>query len=164
MASQQAKPMPASLQLFGGTIAGLVATIPMTIFMLIMHRILPKWQRYALPPEEITKEMAERVEVRQYMDKQQLLGASLVSHFGYGATMGTLYATLTRRIALPPAFKGILFGLIIWAFGYLGWLPLAGFSEAATREPMRRNVLMIAAHIIWGSATGLLADVLRHWM
>lgn len=164
MASQQAQQTPASLQLFAGTIAGLVATIPMTIFMLIMHRILPAWQRYALPPEEITKEMAERADVRQYMDKQQLLGASLASHFGYGATMGTLYSTLTRKIALPPVFKGILFGLVIWALGYLGWLPLAGFSEAATEEPLRRNALMIAAHIIWGSATGQLADVLRRWV
>lgn len=163
MASQQAKRTSISLQLLPGTIAGLVGTIPMSIFMLVMHRILPAWQRYALPPKEITKEMAERADIRQYMDKQQLLGASLVSHFGYGATMGTLYAALTRRIALPPVFKGIMFGLVIWAFSYLGWLPLAGFSEAATEEPMRRNVLMVVAHIIWGSATGLVSDVLQHW-
>jgi len=39
MASQQVQQMPASLQLFAGTIAGLVATMPVTIFILIMHRI-----------------------------------------------------------------------------------------------------------------------------
>ncbi len=161
MTQQQGHPRRPNGPFLSGTIAGLIATIPMTIFMLIMHRILPSWQRYAVPPEKLTKEIAERANVRQHMNKPQLLGASLVSHFGYGATMGTLYTTLTRKIALPPIYKGTLFGLIVWAASYLGWLPVAGFSVAAPEEPARRNILMIVSHIIWGATTGLLSDQFR---
>src|SRR5947208_2337804 len=84
-----------------GTIAGLVATIPMTLSMLLLQRILPKQHRYALPPERITKELARRVGVKQHLNKRQRLGATLISHFGYGASMGALYTPFAPRIPLP---------------------------------------------------------------
>jgi hypothetical protein len=42
-------------------LAGMIATFPMTMFMLLMGRFLPKWQHYNLPPEAITDELAERI-------------------------------------------------------------------------------------------------------
>jgi hypothetical protein len=36
------------------------------------------------------------------------------------------------------------------------------FSAASTAEPLRRNILMIAAHMVWGSVTALVADFLEH--
>jgi uncharacterized membrane protein YagU involved in acid resistance len=132
----------------------------MTIFMLITQRFLPKGQRYALPPEIIIQDLTQRAHIRQHMNKVQILGATLVSHFGYGAVMGTLYSMLVRKIALPAAVKGALFGLGVWAASYLGLLPLLGMAEAGQKEPGRRNLLMIAAHVIWGSAMGAAVDVL----
>ena len=52
-----------NFSLFLGAIAGFLGTIPMTIFMLAMHRFLPKWQRYALPPQKITEELADRADL-----------------------------------------------------------------------------------------------------
>ena len=53
------------LRLVGtGALAGVIATVPMTLFMLLMHRLLPKWQQYALPPERITTRLAKRGTVR----------------------------------------------------------------------------------------------------
>jgi putative membrane protein len=147
-----------------GTIAGFVATIPMTLVLLIIHRLLPGWQRYALPPEEVTKELAERSDIRKHLDKPGLVGSSVITHFGYGAAMGAIYSTLTRQIALPPVLKGTLFGLVIWATSYLGWMPLANISVAAPEEPIRRNMMMIIAHIVWGSVTGLISDRLERSM
>ncbi|HEV2653990.1 MAG TPA: DUF1440 domain-containing protein, partial [Ktedonobacteraceae bacterium] len=83
--------------------------------------------------------------------------SSIVSHFGYGAAMGALYTTLTRQLRLQPVLKGTLFGLVIWAASYLGWMPLANMPVAATREPLRRNLMMILAHVVWGSVTGAIA-------
>src|SRR5581483_3021185 len=57
-----------------GAIGGTIGTVPMTLFMLAMHRLLPRWQRYALPPEEITHEAAEKAHVREHMTKEQVLG------------------------------------------------------------------------------------------
>ncbi len=146
---------------FAGMIAGCVATVPMTLFLLGAHRFLPRWQRYALPPEEVTKELAQRVHLERYLDKPRLLASSLVFHFGYGATMGGLYGPLSELIRLPAFLKGALFGIAIWAASYLGWMPLARISVEAPHEPLQRNLMMIIAHIIWGSVTGILAKRLH---
>src|SRR5450759_4677118 len=84
------------LPLVEGSLAGLIATVPMTTFMLAVQRILPQWQQYALPPEKLTDEFAKRVGLRKHMDKQQLLIASFVSHLGFGVAAGAMYGPLTR--------------------------------------------------------------------
>ena len=139
-----------------GAGAGSVGTVPMTLFMLGAHRLLPGWQKYALPPEKITQEAAERADIE--LNKPQLLGASLVAHLGYGASMGSLYNTFAKRVKLPAIVKGAVFGIVVWGASYLGWLPSASFSEAASDEPMKRNLLMIGAHIIWGMTTAVVTD------
>jgi putative membrane protein len=143
-----------------GATAGFLGTIPMTIFMLAMHRFLPKWQQYALPPQEITDELADRANLKKHMDKKERLGAALASHFGYGATMGAIYSLISKRIPLPYLLKGMLFGLVVWVASYLGLLPSLRISQSADEEPVRRNLLMIAAHIVWGSTTGIVAALL----
>jgi hypothetical protein len=36
-------------------------------------------------------------------------------------------------------------------------------SESGQREPVRRNLMMIAAHVVWGGTMGVVAEVLmRH--
>ena len=144
-----------------GAAAGAIATIPMTLFMLLMQRLLPKWQQYALPPERITSELAERVGLEKHMNKRERVGAALVAHFGYGANMGALYTPFARKVTLHSTLKGAIFGLIVWAGSYLGLLPTMKMSEAATKESLRRNVLMIAAHLIWGTALGITQDFLE---
>ena len=143
-----------------GATAGFIATIPMTVFMLSTQRFLPKGQRYDLPPEILTKELTERAHVRQHMNKAQILAATTVSHFGYGTMMGLLYSVVGRRLPLTSSVKGILFGIGIWAASYQALLPLLGFSESSGKETTRRNLMMIAAHAVWGAGTGLVTEVL----
>jgi uncharacterized membrane protein YagU involved in acid resistance len=145
-----------------GALAGFLATIPMTIFMLITQPFLPKGQRYDLPPEIITKELAHRMHVRHHMSKAQILATTLVSHFGYGATMGVLYSPLGQRTSSTAPVQGSLFGLFVWAASYLGLLPLLGMSESGHNEPKHRNLMMIAAHLIWGAALGGATAVLKN--
>jgi uncharacterized membrane protein YagU involved in acid resistance len=151
-----------SLSWLRGALAGFIATAPMTVFMLATQQFLPKGQQYDLPPELITKELAHRAHVRWHMSKTQILIATLLSHFGYGAAMGALYSPLDKKVPLPPVVKGVVFGVVVWAGSYLGLLPLVGISESAHREPMRRNLMMVAAHLVWGSAMGLVTGLLTY--
>ena len=143
-----------------GAIAGFVGTLPMTLFMLSTQRFLPKGQRYDLPPEIITKDITERVHIRQHMNKAQMLAATTASHFGYGTGMGMLYGILARRLPFNSALKGILFSLVIWAVSYQMVLPVIGIKESAQSETTRRNLMMIGAHIVWGASTGVATDLL----
>src|SRR2546421_1413250 len=106
-----------------GTLAGIIATLPMTMFMLLMQRILPEWQQFALPPERITTELATRANVAQQMDKPQRIGTALVSHFGYGGNIGPLFVPLPPHGALPPSAKGAIFRLLGWGGNHFGLLP-----------------------------------------
>ena len=87
-------------------LAGFIATIPMTLFMLGTQRFLPKGQQYELPPELLTKELARRAHFKSHLNKKQIVAVSLVSHFGYGTSIGSLYCFLEKRPNFPAPVKG----------------------------------------------------------
>ena len=144
--------------LLAGALAGSIATLPMTAAMQVMHRRLPRQERYPLPPSEIAAQVTEEVGLRKHLDEPRHVAVTLLSHFGYGAAAGAVYAPLANKIPFPPVLEGIAFGLVVWAASYLGWLPAMGILRPATEHPARRNALMVAAHLVWGSVTGVLVD------
>lgn len=143
-----------------GALAGLAATVPMTLTMAFLHRLLPAERRRPLPPREITTNVAEKAEVEEYLDDEgKIQGATLIAHFGYGAAMGALYAPLVSAPAAEAASsgitRGIAYGLAVWAGSYLGLLPATSIFPSATEQPATRNALMITAHLVWGGALGV---------
>lgn len=154
------KPAARSLPAWAaGALAGLLATGPMTLVMLALHRWLPRSEQYPLPPRLITENLAERSGVEPIIASEGgKRAATWLAHFGYGASVGSLYPLTTGRLKLPAVLRGVLFGSMVWAGSYLGFLPAFNILPPATRVPIRRNVLMIAAHLVWGAA---IAGVVR---
>jgi putative membrane protein len=149
-------------QLIAGSVAGLAATVPMSIAMAAMHRQLPPHERYALPPREVTVGTAERLGAEELTDEEpEREAVTWVSHLGYGAATGAMYGALAERVPVPALASGVLWGLIVWSGSYLGWLPAAGIRASATRQPPRREALMIAAHVVFGAFLGLTYGALR---
>ena len=147
-----------------GVLAGLGATVPMTVAMVAMHRQLPKRQRHSLPPRKITMAAAGKVGARQHLNESQRTSLTLIAHFGYGATVGGIFGLLAPREPSKSVPAGIAYGLLVWAGSYLGLLPALRLHRPATREPTERNALMIAAHIIWGAAAGAAVPLLRRML
>ena len=147
--------------LLAGSLAGAVATLPMTVAMEAMFRRLPWMQKHPLPPRTITVRLAERVGIAQQLDETDRRAASLAAHFGYGAAMGGVYGAVHEQIPLPLGVRGAAFGLAVWAASYQGWLPAAGILPAATHQPSERNNLMIAAHVVWGVSLDVLLAMMR---
>ncbi len=146
------------VSLVKGALAGTIATVPMTAFMLLMMRALPRWQHYNLPPEKLTDELAKRAGIKQHMNKPQKVAVALVAHFGYGAAMGMLYTLFMQKGTLRPfpfLLKGNVFGLMVWGASYLGLLPAMNMPSTAPKETPHRNLLMIGAHLVWGTVMGL---------
>ena len=141
-------------KLLKGAAAGFIATAPMSITMLVGWRLLPKREKYHLPPRLITEEISERVGVQDDLTENQLIGFTIFSHFGYGALFGSLYAASSERLPLHSSLKGALAGLAVWIGSYLGWLPAMGILRPATQHPWRRNLMMIVAHLVWGVTLG----------
>lgn len=122
-----------------GAIAGFCATMAMTVAMRALDQQLNLKDQYPLPPREITQDLL-------HSGDRQAAPLTLLAHFGFGALAGALYGTLPRKV------PGVLFGPVVWGASYLGWVPLTGILKPATRHPAGRNLLMIAAHFVWGAS------------
>jgi xanthosine utilization system XapX-like protein len=142
------------LRLLKGALAGCIATGPMTVAMLLMHRFLPGEQRYALPPALITRRLTGGKGPFARLGSHENKALTYLMHFGFGTTFGAVYALVPRQFPLPPVLRGVLFALGVWAGSYLGWIPAAQILPPATKHPVERNALMIIAHVIWGAAVG----------
>ncbi|MCG6116147.1 MAG: DUF1440 domain-containing protein [Mesorhizobium sp.] len=116
------------------------ATMAMTIGMRLLFKGLAGQERYPLPPRELTEGILPA-------PKKALPALTLLAHFGYGAVAGALFTWLPHSLRNGPVY-----GAAVWAVSYLGWIPASKVLHPATRHPMRRNLLMIAVHLIWGLA------------
>ena len=89
------------------------------------------------------------------MTQDARFATTMILHFGYGSVIGALYIPFARLAPGLRPLNGMVFGLLVWAGSYLGWLPMTGLISPATRHPADRNRLMIAAHLAWGQVIAL---------
>lgn len=141
-----------------GALAGAIATGPMTVAMVAMHRALPPKEQYPLPPSLITRELEEKAGVVDDIDRKEHRKLTFVNHFGYGALCGALFASMSTQ---PSVAKGVAFGLGVWSTSYFVLLPALRLVRPPTKAPPRRNALMIAAHVVWGAALAMALTRLR---
>jgi uncharacterized membrane protein YagU involved in acid resistance len=148
--------------IISGAVAGLAATVPMTAAMAAMHHMLPAEEQYPLPPRLITENALEAVELDNTLPEESEREMTMVNHFAYGTAMGAIYASGLQALnAKPSVANGVAFGLGVWAGSYQALLPLAGLFPPAHKQPAARNALMIAAHIVWGAALGIVLEKLE---
>jgi uncharacterized membrane protein YagU involved in acid resistance len=148
------------LRLLVGALGGLSATGPMTIGMILLHRLLPSRHRYSLPPREITVHLAEKAGVHRELNPDARAALTLINHFGYGAMAAAIYSVGEARIPFGALVKGPVFGAVVWLVSYFGLLPSAGILESATKQPFSRNALMLAVHLLWGLFLGVFVEIL----
>jgi uncharacterized membrane protein YagU involved in acid resistance len=147
-----------------GAISGFIATLPMTVLMEAVHRRMLRGEHgSSLPPREITGELARRTGADRFLDERGQFALALGAHFAYGAVMGAPYLPLTRPVRVRPLLRGGLYGLALWTASYLGWLPAMQMRGAAGRESAGRNLLMIVAHLLWGTTMAAAAAALREY-
>jgi uncharacterized membrane protein YagU involved in acid resistance len=134
-----------------GALAGIAGTFAMTAAARAMHRRLPTAERYPLPPREIVEGGLPAVSKRS-LEEHGRQTATLAAHFGYGAATGALYALVGPRRGILP---GAAYGVLVWTVSYFGIMPGLRILRPAHEHPLRRNALMIAAHLVWGSTMAL---------
>jgi uncharacterized membrane protein YagU involved in acid resistance len=144
-----------------GAIAGLVATVPMTVLMLAGKHRLSWRSQDPLPPRQITRQVLRTADAHDNLSSGQETAVTTVNHFAYGAAAGSLYGRLcSPTTAVQGAATGAAYGLAVWTGSYLGLLPALGLYRSATEDTGERNALMVAAHLVWGSSLGMVAYAL----
>ena len=51
---------------------------------------------------------------------------------------------------------GMAYGVAIWGISYMGWVPALGIMPPADRDRRDRQAVMLAGHLIYGTALALL--------
>jgi hypothetical protein len=133
-----------------GAFAGFVASFPMTAVMFAVQPVLPRSSQIRPEPRIITDKLLQRANLYQATDEHGRKFAALASHFAYGAGCGAVCAAVAgRRLESSPSI-GLLSGLLIWTTSYAGWLPATKILPPPQQRLPGRNVLLLAAHSVWG--------------
>ena len=82
------------------------------------------------------------------LEERERQAATIAAHFGYGAATGALYALVEPR---GGTLRGAAYGVLAWTVSYFGIVPALRILRPAHDHPLRRNELMILAHLVWGS-------------
>jgi hypothetical protein len=114
------------------------------------------------PPRTVSRNLEETIGVYDHLPQPAFEASWVSQHLAYGTAAGMVYALAQERLKLTePVPAGPLFGVALWAFGYVGWLPATGLYPPPTAEPRRRVATLIAAHLIYGTATAAVLHLLR---
>jgi hypothetical protein len=139
-------------RLLGGVIAGGAATGTMSLAMWAASK---SGLMYRPPPKEITARAARHAGAEpRTAGHEQFQFSWMAAHLAYGAGCGTVYAFLRSLVPGPPAVRGVLYGLLIYAIGYLGYLPALGLYPPPDEDSPSRTAVMIGAHVVYGATLG----------
>lgn len=131
----------------------------MTAVMAALHRVLPHEEGVREMPYRTIIENAAHAagagEALHSLDETEKQGVSVMAHLSFGATAGAGYPAFAGRTGLHPAAEGALYGLAVWGGSYLGVMPATGLYRAPTEDTASRNLMLVAAHAVWGAALGL---------
>ncbi|MBA2468114.1 MAG: hypothetical protein H0V37_01765 [Chloroflexia bacterium] len=141
-----------------GAISGVCATVPMTVPIITARRI---GLIGTAPPVQISANIAARTPLLPKRRHEGFPATWIAAHFGYGAACGTVYALVTPALPRRPAAKGLIFGALVWAVSYLGYLPAMKLYPAPDDDAPPRTAVMIAAHAVFGLALGHTEQWLR---
>ena len=142
-----------------GAAAGFAATVPMTLVMEAMRAALPAEQHRRMPPREIVDRGIEKAEdtvgTSANLDRSDRAALTTVAHLAFGTAAGALYGAVGPR--RRSVLAGIAYGLGVWAAAYGVGLPSLGLHPAAQDDTKDRNEVLIASHVVWGAAVGMLS-------
>lgn len=145
--------------------SGLLATSAMTIYMFKNQQKLKESQKSPLPPSSLISQSSRRIGVEQMLSQSQRENSSLLSHFGYGIFCAGIYTYLQQKSKQDSeandVVKGASYGLGVWALSYLLLTPSLKMRANAYNMPASRNLMMVMAHLIWGTTLAYTERELR---
>lgn len=138
-------------RLFRGVVAGTLATGVMSALMLVGKRLGLVGE---MPPEKVTAKLLNEAGIHRSAKEQDAIATAL--HFGFGAGAGAAFALMAPRPLAVRVPAGMAYGAAIWGVSYMGWVPAVGIMPAADRDRRDRQAVMLAAHLVFGAALGVL--------
>lgn len=84
--------------------------------------------------------------------------------WAYGSTWGSMLGLANSFIGFRSfggaAAAGAALGTLVWAVGYVGWMPAAGLVEPVHRQGATHVASSLGSHVIYGLLSGLVMHAL----
>src|SRR5262249_37712757 len=104
-------------------------------------------------PREVILDKTERL-IGRKLTEQQRGKAKPALPFVYGASgplvLGLIAGRLGRGSIGRTLAAGAVMGTLVWAAGYLGWLPATGVAEPIHRQPPLATASNLLGHAAYG--------------
>ena len=107
-----------------------------------------------MPPEKITASLLRRSGIRPSEGQQDAVATVL--HVGFGTAAGALFGVMAPQRLTARIPLGMAYGAAIWGVSYMGWVPAFGIMPAADRDRRDRQMVMLAGHMVYGTALALM--------
>jgi uncharacterized membrane protein YagU involved in acid resistance len=139
-----------------GALGGAIATLAMS-GVTVAARQTGVLGRH--PPERITEALLDAMSLRGRPAWAQDVLAVLL-HWGFGMSVGAVFVPLQRRLHLPfgAPVQGMVYGSMVWALSYKGWIPALGILPPPERDRPGRPLTMVVAHWVYGATLGLVTS------
>jgi hypothetical protein len=138
-------------RIFRGAAAGTLATALMSTVMVGARQL---GHMGGMPPEKITAKALRRSGIRPSAAQQDAL--AILFHFGFGTAAGAAFGLVAPRRVVARVPMGMTYGAAIWGISYMGWVPALGIMPRADRDRRDRQAVMLAGHLVYGTALALL--------
>lgn len=136
-----------------GALGGGIGTVAMSAVMLAAGESGLMGEH---PPDKIAGAALDAVGIHERDEETQDALAALL-HFGFGVGTGALFGLLHRRLPfrVNAALHGVIFGSLVWAVSYQGWVPALGIMPPASDDRPDRPRVMLVAHWVYGAVLGI---------
>ena len=106
------------------------------------------------PPEKISAKFLSVLGQRRRKETQDTV--AVLSHLGFGVTVGALFAVIERRLRLPLGAvpHGAIYATLVWVVSYKGWVPALRLMPPPERDRPGRPTAMVTAHLVYGLTLG----------
>src|ERR687893_984776 len=141
-----------------GALAGLAATVPMTV-------VIGAGRAAGLmgtpPPVEITENIVEQAGEDPDRQSPEFQAGWLAAHVGYGAACGVMFSAIRPMLPRSDLVAGLLYGGAVWGVSYVSLMPSLNLYPSAQDDSNQRQVVMIAAHAVFGKALASIESYLQ---
>lgn len=143
-----------------GALAGITGAVAMNILGRLLRPGAPPMLRYGVATERVTHAVRHALDaIDNYHDADQEC-LDLAIHVLSGTVAGTCYALAAPQMPAIRAGRGCAFGVVLWALGDEGLVPLLGLSATPQRYPLHIHAYTLTTHACFGLVTDTLADAL----
>ncbi|MGN6742675.1 MAG: hypothetical protein ACTHJL_05175 [Amnibacterium sp.] len=127
-----------------GAAAGLAATIAMSGALAVAARAGLLQEP---PPRAIVRRLLAG------LSPEAVDAGAVLAHLGYGSSAGVVHRAL---LGAPGPAASVLYALGLYIGSYEGWVPVIRALPPAHLDDRRRQATMLAAHLVYGFALGVL--------